>query len=96
MKSNRELYLSYVNEYLSIERFAIGHGLTLAEAEESIRLGRIEHEQHADSLKRYDLKSARATVEAKHSMSCVDYALMLVLVSFFIFCIIEIYKLTVS
>lgn len=92
MKSNRELYLSYVNKYLSIEGFANGHGLSINEAKAVIQAGRIEHNQHADTLNRYDLKSARETVEARHVMTCAEYLILLALVSFYIYCILTVYS----
>lgn len=45
-----ELYRSYVNDFLTIERFAEFYGLTNEQAETAITLGREEHNGLANGI----------------------------------------------
>lgn len=49
--SNAQLYRQWVNEFLTIERFAEFHGFTLEEAQSVIDNGRIEHEAAVEAYK---------------------------------------------
>lgn len=47
----RELYLDYVNNYLTLEIFAEHHELSDDQALDMLRLGSIIHEDHIKMLK---------------------------------------------
>ena len=46
----RELYLEYLNDFLSIEKLAERHGVTLAEMRNLIALGKKLHNEHVEHL----------------------------------------------
>lgn len=50
-QNNRQAFLNYFNNYLSVERFAENNGLSLGEAQNIIDAGRIEHELHVEVIK---------------------------------------------
>lgn len=47
----QSLYLSWVNDFLSVERFAEYYGLSEEYAYKLIRIGREVHERHVDRLR---------------------------------------------
>ena len=47
----RELYLDYVNDYLSVKKFAADHGLAYDQAIQFIHIGGHLQELHAQSIK---------------------------------------------
>lgn len=49
--SNIKLYLDYVNNFLTVEKFAEHYGLSLVDAEKIIRQGRKEHESKVSYAK---------------------------------------------
>ena len=49
----QDMYLEYVNDYLTITTFAEHKGLTYDEAEDLIRLGRKIHERIVEENKRF-------------------------------------------
>ena len=49
----QDTYLEYINDYLTITTFAEHKGLTYAEAEALIRLGRQLHERIVEENKRF-------------------------------------------
>lgn len=67
--TNAELYRDWRNNFLTVERFADWYMLTLEEAKEVIRLGRIEHEAGvtATGTKCNDLSRDRDDVPKKAS-----------------------------
>ena len=71
--SNAQLYRQWVNEFLTIERFAEFHGFTLEQAETVINNGRTEHEAAVEAYKackeaRIERMRARAA-KASHATS---------------------------
>lgn len=45
-------YLDYVNNYVTLEGFADGYGITRGTAQAILKDGRIAHEKRADYIKR--------------------------------------------
>lgn len=47
----RELYLDYLNNYLTIDKFAQDHGIHSTDARRILAMGKVYHEDYAESLK---------------------------------------------
>ena len=47
----REYYLDWVNNFLTVARFAEYHGLTTKQAQQVIEMGRDLHESYCDMMK---------------------------------------------
>lgn len=45
-KSLAEIYLEYINDFLTVERYACYHGIPFTTAKNLIEAGRIEHEEN--------------------------------------------------
>lgn len=55
-----DLYLEWWNDWLTVERFAEYHGVSVADATTLINMGREYHNQRAERIK--EVESARALV----------------------------------
>lgn len=51
-KKLQNLYLSWVNEFISLERFAEYYGMTEERANRVVNVGRDVHERHVRRLKK--------------------------------------------
>ena len=50
--TNSELYLDYINNFITVAGFADRHGFTMAKALNVIDAGREEHEEHVRSIRK--------------------------------------------
>lgn len=51
METIQKIYLSFVNDFLTIERFAEVHGLDVEDAETLIKMGKKYHERNVELIK---------------------------------------------
>ncbi len=63
----RQLYLDYVNDYLTVEVFAEHHGLSVGDAYLVLQAGKRLHEDYAN-LCAGDIEHGKQTSKALHSV----------------------------
>ena len=51
MKTNKELYIDYLNNWLSIKRMAEHYGIPEKKLSDKLKKGKEEHEQYVYALK---------------------------------------------